>query len=1245
MNVSTFARVLFGLLAASYLFGQHAWAEPGLLSPQEAKEAQKTSFEKLGNGTFQSLETSLGVWTTQSGQTVIDDRHAKTGKQCLHLKGGEQNVVVLHLAPTVDTSGNLQFAAERWTVRRPFSFRIEKQVKGKWSEIYNGDRIIKVGRPFLSNVTVPLNDPSIEQLRFSVTSPANTGILLDDFEIGPPVPQRVVGIENIPFVLPALHGSLAAPLVKIRIDTVGGADPVLLEAMSVSLKLSQFKSVQMYYTGGNGNFSSTQMFGPIQTENEKLTFEECNQKFDRAASKYHQKPIKSKSTSLKEGSFFLIEGKQKLREGANYFWITGQLKESISIDEKVQADFDRVLLSRSGVDQLHHFPSRQRTGVSVRHGGDDAFHTYRIPGLATTNKGTLIGVYDARRNNGGDLPGNIDVGMSRSTDGGQSWEPMKIIMDMGADPKWNFDGIGDPTVLVDRKTGTIWVSATWSHGNRSWVGSGQGLQPEETGQWMLVKSEDDGVTWSNPINITQQIKKPEWCFLLQGPGKGITMADGTLVFPAQYQDPPNTKDRKKHRLPHSTIVYSRDHGETWQTGTGAYADTTESQVVELEDGTLMLNCRYNRESRRVVMITDDLGKTWNEHVTHRKSLIEPRACMASLINVGRELKLLKGIDKHQDLLLFSNPNSLNGRNHITIKASLDGGLTWPKENQILLDEQNSAGYSCMSMIDENTVGILYEGSQAHLTFQRVKIAEILSPPRGDKNHNPALSSLIFDESELNPNRDGHLTVARVFGDNMVLQAQQPIRFWGRAKKNAEVKINFANANATTVADQSGHWKVELPAMPYLASPNAITIQSESNSVIIKNVLVGEVWLCAGQSNMEWPLHQSDNGQTVIQNSSNPQMRLLNFTGSSRGGSGSYGIRNFNRLTSDLFGDGQWQVADPDSSASFSAVGFFFARKIQSRMKCPVGIINVSLGGTPIEAWVGKKWLAADSSLAKMVDGNWLENKSLDDWCKQRAKSNLKFGINGSFQMPGDANGPNHSFKPSFMFDAAIQKFAPMSLQGVLWYQGESNADNRNRIEQYSSAFPVLVSSYRDVFQKSDLPFIFVQLPGLERPYWPIFREQQRRSLAKLSHVGMAIAIDVGHPTNVHPTTKQPVGERLAAWALSEVYQKAQVAMGPLFSQKNISQSSTLNLTFEHVGDGLKTTDGTPPRHFEIAGSDGEFYPAAATISRKNEVALKSKQVLNPVHARYAWAPYPRPPVNLINSAKLPASPFSTKEEF
>jgi sialidase-1 len=308
-------------------------------------------------------------------------------------------------------------------------------------------------------------------------------------------------------------------------------------------------------------------------------------------------------------------------------------------------------------------------------------------------------------------------------------------MDMGDDPKWNYDGIGDPAVLVDRITGTIWVAATWSHGNRSWRGSGPGLSPEETGQLMLVRSDDDGLTWSKPINITQQVKKPEWSFILQGPGKGITMQDGTIVFAAQYQDPPENR-----RLPHSTIIFSKDHGTTWHVGTGAFDDTTEAQVVEIEPGVLMLNCRYNRKPVRVVMTTRDMGQTWQQHSTSEASLIEPRACMASLIDVDQEVGRDVG-----GWLLFANPDSSTSRHRLMIKASNDGGKTWPKEHRLLLDEGRSA-YSCMSMIDEKTVGVLYEGSRALMTFQRIPLSDIVGTGESSVSLRRPSTAIVVAES-------------------------------------------------------------------------------------------------------------------------------------------------------------------------------------------------------------------------------------------------------------------------------------------------------------------------------------------------------------------------------------------------------------------------------------------------------------------------------------------------------------------
>lgn len=1146
-----------------------------------------TGFENVEAGEFQTLQTPIGVWKTVSGVVRIDDKHAKSGRQCLQLAGGNRSVVELEVPKGSTTAGQLSFWAERWTSRAPFSFRIEKRSGNQWSEIYDGDQTVKVGRSFLSKVVVPLRDPNLDRLRFSVTSPPNTGILIDDVRISPAKPQRVTQVQCIPMTLPALVGAPASAVLKLRIDTEGTLAPISMNKLTAQLKgttdFNDLQSVQVYYSGSQADFSSYVPYGAPLTPGDQLTF----------------------------------PGNQELQEGENYFWIACVVKKQANIDHRVGAACSQIEFSNGDTTKLDHPASIQRIGVAVRRGGDDGVDTFRIPGLATTNQGTLIGVYDVRRRGGGDLPGDIDVGMSRSTDGGRTWEPMKIIMDMGDDPDFRYDGIGDPSILVDRTTGTIWCSGTWSHGNRSWVGSQPGMTPEETGQWILTKSHDDGVSWSEPINITNQVKKPEWSFILQGPGKGITLSDGTLVFPAQYQDPPDPNDKQANRLPHSTLIYSRDHGQTWDVATGAFDDTTEAQVVEIADGEIMINCRYNRQSKRVVMTTRDSGQTWTEHPTSREALIEPGSCMASLIHVGREL------GSHDNrTLLFSNPNSLRGRKRITIKASPDGGATWPLADQLLLDEQNGRGYSCMSMIDANTVGILYEGSQADMTFQRIPLAEIF-----DANQSAKPESLSF---------------SRVFGNHMVLQANQPIRVWGLAPPGSAIFLELGDSRGNCTTDATGNWGIELAAQPANSLPQTLTARSGDQSVSLDDLLIGEVWFCAGQSNMEWPLSRSAGGQIAIQQADDRQLRLFNFRGSTGGGAIVYDQAKFDRLNPDQFCRGSWVRSSRTTAGQFSAVGFYFARRLREELDCPIGMINVSQGGTPIESWIDQSQLGADPELSKMLNGNWLDNSVLDPWCQKRARLNLRRGISGDLEMPGDRLGPFHLFRPGYMYQAAISPFLPLSIRGVLWYQGESNADSRNRIEQYQRAFPRLVNSWRQGFQHNTMPLAIVQLPALNRSNWPTFREYQRRSLNQIQNIGMAITIDTGDRTNVHPTSKRPVGERLAQWALVKCYGKSGPAMGPIYKSK-FSRGNQITIEFESVGDGLRV-DGDRVNQFEIAGEDRQFHRATAEI-RDNQVILASEFVDQPVHARYAWRPFPEPPANLFNSAGLPASPFTTLSEF
>ena len=412
-----------------------------------------------------------------------------------------------------------------------------------------------------------------------------------------------------------------------------------------------------------------------------------------------------------------LKANQSLFPGINYFWISLKMKPSASLLTKVSAKITNVKVDQSkALFKMYNKVETHYVGIGVRHSGDDDVNAYRIPGIVTSKQGTLLAVYDVRHNSSVDLQEYVEIGLSRSTDKGQSWEKMCIPMgfgEVGGLPKAQ-NGVGDPAILVDETTGTIWIVAAWVHGlgnRRAWFNSQPGMDLNHTAQLMMVKSEDDGQTWSEPMNFTAQLKDPSWYFLLQGPGRGITMADGTLVFAAQFIG--------ADRIPNACIIYSKDHGKNWSISTLARTNTTESQVAEIEPGVLMLNMRDNRGGSRAVSTTSDMGKTWTEHPSSRKALQEP-VCMASLIHVNASDNVLG-----KDLLLFSNPNDTKERKNITIKASLDSGMTWSENNQLLLDSEDGWGYSCLTMIDKETVGIFYESSVAHMTFQAIKLKDIV----------------------------------------------------------------------------------------------------------------------------------------------------------------------------------------------------------------------------------------------------------------------------------------------------------------------------------------------------------------------------------------------------------------------------------------------------------------------------------------------------------------------------------------
>ena len=509
--------------------------------------------------------------------------------------------------------------------------------------------------------------------------------------------------------IPLLTNQRDNVLFEIRLDADKGdvLNELALE-FDESADLSNIEAVRLFYSGTEAVAREGEHFSPVGYISHKAgEVSEANRDYS----------VKQDERRTDVERTVILKSRQPMLQGTNYFWVSLQMKRTTLLQETIVADMQYAKINReNAVIEGDKQTPRRKMAWAVRQAWDDGFAAFRIPGIVTTNKGTLISCYDVRYNSSVDLQEKIDIGISRSTDKGKSWEPMQIAMSMGAHGGLPHaqNGVGDPCILVDEQTNTIWIAAAWCHGmgnQRAWFNSQQGMSPDETGQLLLVKSEDDGKTWSKPINITEQVKDPSWHFLLQGPGRGITMKDGTLVFPIQFID--------STRVPNAGIMYSKDKGKSWKLHNAARSNTTESQVAEIEPGVLMLNMRDNRGGSRAVSITKDLGMTWEEHPSNRSALPEP-VCMASLIHVDADKNCLG-----KELLLFSNPNSTKHRDYITVKASLDGGITWPDEYQLLLDEGTGWGYSCLTMIDEETIGILYESSVAHMTFQVIPLRELV----------------------------------------------------------------------------------------------------------------------------------------------------------------------------------------------------------------------------------------------------------------------------------------------------------------------------------------------------------------------------------------------------------------------------------------------------------------------------------------------------------------------------------------
>ena len=485
-----------------------------------------------------------------------------------------------------------------------------------------------------------------------------------------------------------------------------------------------------------------------------------------------------------------------------------------------------------------------------------------------------------------------------------------------------------------------------------------------------------------------------------------------------------------------------------------------------------------------------------------------------------------------------------------------------------------------------------------------------------------------------------LLVPNQFTNHMVLQRNQENRVWGWDTPGTEVKVTFNGAELTGTADDQGRWEVKLPSRE-AGGPHQLTIAGTSTKEI-QDVLVGEVWVCSGQSNMAWRVAQANDADLERLTAKYPQIRFLSVPNRAS----QEAEKNF---------QGEWQVCSPETVSNFSAVGYFFGRQLHETLGVPIGLINNAWGGSAAEAWVNRDVLKKDGRFEEMLE-NWTSIESSYDQEKAQAnfQSQLKKWeelvqqartegkpIPARPQPPRNPLAGNH--RPGNLYGGCLHPLVGYGIRGVIWYQGESNA---GRAYQYRDLFPLMIENWRAEWQQGDFPFYWVSLADFRREVpqpsessWAELREAQTMTLA-LPNTGEAIIIDLGESDDIHPRNKQDVAKRLARHALANDYGVAVQASSPRY-ESHLVNGQNVVLKFSETGGGLNLFDVREARGFTIAGEDRVFVPATATIQGNDTIVVTSPAVQNPVAVRYAWAD--NPVCNVYSRVGLPLTPFRTDD--
>jgi len=493
---------------------------------------------------------------------------------------------------------------------------------------------------------------------------------------------------------------------------------------------------------------------------------------------------------------------------------------------------------------------------------------------------------------------------------------------------------------------------------------------------------------------------------------------------------------------------------------------------------------------------------------------------------------------------------------------------------------------------------------------------------------------------LNIPASANVTLAPPFTDHAVLQQGRPVPVWGKASPGEAVTVTFGAQTLSTKAAANGRWRVDLTPLTASATPANLVVTGK-NTITLTDVLVGEVWLCSGQSNMAYFVKWAANAKQEIADADHPLIRH-------------FGVEKASASSPSDMLKGTWEVGTPANVGGFSAVAYYFARELQQKLNVPVGLVNSSYGGTPVESWMSETALKSDPAFKLVFDrmakrsAEWpatLAKYRTDTETWKQAEATAK-AANEKFTTPAPRQpvGPGHPYTPMVEYNAMLHPLVPYALRGAIWYQGEANASHAS---EYRVLFSGLIAQWRREWAQGDFPFYFAQLANYQADDpqgtdWAFLREAQTQTLA-LPNTGMAVTIDIGDVTNIHPANKQEAGRRLARIALARTYgQKDLVDSGPVFASVDFKTTAPfVRVKFQKASAPLENTNPTAPAAvlgFELAGADRVFHPADARIEADGQSALvKSAAVSSPVAVRYAW--HNAPDATLHNTASLPAVPF------